>query len=98
MIMSPFLSNTENFGCLQPLPKERHRARVDLGRRFTTHIIPANAGQIISTFPVVFQDFRHDPFGTPPTPRMKLSLIGTVNRLNVEHRTLNIERPILMVS
>ena len=30
------------------------------------------------------------------TPRMKLRLAGTVNRLNVEHRTSNIERPILM--
>jgi hypothetical protein len=29
-------------------------------------------------------------------PRMKLRLAGTVNRLNVEHRTSNIERPILM--
>jgi hypothetical protein len=27
---------------------------------------------------------------------MKLRLAGTVNRLNVEHRTSNIERPILM--
>jgi hypothetical protein len=27
---------------------------------------------------------------------MKLSLPGTVNRMNVEHRTSNIERPILM--
>ena len=30
------------------------------------------------------------------TPRVKLRLIGIVNRLNVEHRTPNIERPILM--
>jgi hypothetical protein len=30
------------------------------------------------------------------TPYMKLRLAGTVNRLNVEHRTSNIERPILM--
>ena len=29
--------------------------------------------------------------------RMKLRLAGTVNRLNVEHRTSNIERRILMV-
>ena len=28
--------------------------------------------------------------------RMKHSLAGTVKRLNVEHRTANIERPILM--
>jgi hypothetical protein len=28
--------------------------------------------------------------------RMKLLLAGIVNRLNVEHRTSNIERPILM--
>jgi hypothetical protein len=28
--------------------------------------------------------------------RMKLSLAGTVKRLNVEHRTSNIERRILM--
>jgi hypothetical protein len=28
--------------------------------------------------------------------RMKQRLAGTVNRLNVEHRTSNIERPILM--
>jgi len=27
---------------------------------------------------------------------MKLRLAGTVNKLNVEHRTPNIERPILM--
>jgi hypothetical protein len=27
---------------------------------------------------------------------MKLRLAGTVNRMNVEHRTFNIERPILM--
>ncbi len=27
---------------------------------------------------------------------MKLRLAGTVNRLNVEHRTSNFERPILM--
>ena len=27
---------------------------------------------------------------------MKLHVAGTVNRLNVEHRTPNIERPILM--
>jgi hypothetical protein len=27
---------------------------------------------------------------------MKLRLAGTVNRLNVEHRTSNTERPILM--
>jgi hypothetical protein len=27
---------------------------------------------------------------------MKLNVAGTVNRLNVEHRTSNIERPILM--
>ena len=27
---------------------------------------------------------------------MKLHVAGTVNRLNVEHRTFNIERPILM--
>jgi hypothetical protein len=27
---------------------------------------------------------------------MKLRLAGTVNRLNVEHRTSNIQRPILM--
>ena len=26
---------------------------------------------------------------------MKLQIVGTVNRLNVEHRTSNIERPIL---
>jgi hypothetical protein len=32
----------------------------------------------------------------PLNPRMKLRLAGTVNRLNVEHRTSNIERPILM--
>jgi hypothetical protein len=29
-------------------------------------------------------------------PYMKLCLAGTANRLNVEHRTPNIERPILM--
>ena len=29
-------------------------------------------------------------------PRMKLRLAGTVKRLNVEHRTSNIERRILM--
>jgi hypothetical protein len=28
--------------------------------------------------------------------RMKHRLAGTVNRLNVEHRTSNIERPIMM--
>ncbi len=28
--------------------------------------------------------------------RMKLRLAGTMNRWNVEHRTSNIERPILM--
>jgi hypothetical protein len=28
--------------------------------------------------------------------RMKLRVAGTVKRLNVEHRTSNIERPILM--
>ena len=27
--------------------------------------------------------------------RVKLHIVGTVNRLNVEHRTSNIERPIL---
>jgi len=30
------------------------------------------------------------------TPRMKFHLIGTVKRLNIEHRTSNIEHPILM--
>jgi hypothetical protein len=30
------------------------------------------------------------------TPHMKLQEAGTVNILNVEHRTPNIERPILM--
>ena len=30
------------------------------------------------------------------TPRVKLDLDGTVNRLNVEHRTSNIERRIMM--
>ncbi len=30
------------------------------------------------------------------TPRMKLRLFGTLKRLNIEHRTSNIERPILM--
>jgi hypothetical protein len=28
--------------------------------------------------------------------RMRLRLAGTVNRLNIEHRTSNIEHPILM--
>jgi hypothetical protein len=31
-----------------------------------------------------------------PIPRMKLRLAGTVKRLNVEHRTSNIEHRILM--
>jgi hypothetical protein len=32
----------------------------------------------------------------PTTSRMKFRLVGTLKRLNVEHRTSNIEHPILM--
>jgi hypothetical protein len=37
----------------------------------------------------------------PPTgflqhPRVKLQVVGTANRLNVEHRTFNFERPVWM--
>jgi hypothetical protein len=37
-----------------------------------------------------------EPVTSDLKPRMKLRLAGTVNRLNVEHRTSNIERSILM--
>jgi hypothetical protein len=39
---------------------------------------------------------RRRPQPEPGEPRMKLRLVGTVKRLNVEHRTPNIQRPILM--
>jgi hypothetical protein len=44
----------------------------------------------------VFLMIKLTDFQTSDWARMKLRLAGTVKRLNVQHRTSNIERPILM--
>ena len=48
---------------------------------------------------VLNQKFRTDGNSQPRVKlRMRFNLAGTVNRLNVEHRTSNIERPMFDVN